>query len=94
MVNFDTPQLKAMKKLADAYTSLDMKNIEPLLSENYQYEAFPESTDFPKQTKEGHLQMCGRMFPSVNKHEVRIRHRRIVIKLRLISTTPRSFITK
>ena len=87
MADFDTPQLKAIKKLAEAYSSLDMNNVEPLLSKNYQCETLPESTDFPKQGKESHLQGWGEVFSSVNKHEVRIRHWRTAFKLRLISTT-------
>ena len=87
MTDFDasTPQLKLVKKLADAYLSLETSNIEPLLSKNYQYEALP---DFPKQTKEGHLQMWEGIFSTLNKLEVRIQHRRTAYKLRLISTTP------
>ena len=96
MVNFDasTPQLKTVKKLCDAYLSLNMNDAEPFLSKNYQYEAFPESTDLPKQTKESHLQTWGGVFSLVNKHEVRIRHRRTAFKLRSMSTTSRLFITK
>ena len=56
MVGFDTPQSKVVKKLLDAYCSLDANNLEPLLSKNYQYLPFPENTDLPKHTKESHLQ--------------------------------------
>ena len=96
MADFDasTPQLRAVKKLFAAYLSLDVNNVEPLLSENYQYEAFPESADLPREAKKGHLQAWGRIFSSVKKHDVRIRRQRTASKLRLISTTPRSFITK
>ena len=78
MVDFDTstPQLKAVKKMCDAYLSLDPDRVKPLLSKNYQYEAFPESTDFPQTTKGGHFQMWAKVFSSVNKHEVRIRYRK------------------
>jgi len=89
MVDFDTPLLKAAKKLCDAYISLDMNNVEPLMSKNYQYEVLPECTDFPKLTKEGHIQAWEGILSSVNKAEVCIRHWRTVFKPRLISTTPR-----
>ena len=72
MVEFDTPQLKAIERLAGAYTSGDANNLEPLLSKNYEYEPLPESIDLPKQTKEGHLQMWQGVFSSLNKLEVRI----------------------
>ena len=81
MVDFDTPQLNVVKRLLDAYNSLDMNNVEPLLSRNYEYEALPESADFPKQTKESHLQAWGRMFSSPNKFGVRIKHCRTIFKL-------------
>ena len=72
MANFDTPQSKAVERLINAYASLDPNNIEPLLSKDFQYELLPESPDAPKQTKEGHLQMWGKRFSSLNKLEVRI----------------------
>ena len=84
-----TPQVKVVKQLLDAYASLDMNNVEPLLSKNYQYEPLPESTDVPKQTKESHLQAWKEVFSSTKKLEVRIRHGRTAFKLSLISTTPR-----
>jgi hypothetical protein len=80
MVDFDTPQLKAVKNLLDAYISLDMNNVEPLLSKNYQYEPLPESTELSKLSREIHLQMWGEAFSSVNKLEVCIRHRRTAFK--------------
>jgi len=85
MVDFDTPQSKAVKNLFDAYATLDLDNVEPLLSRNYQYESLPESTELPIQTKESHLQMWRGVFSSVKKYEVRIRHRRTSLKLALIS---------
>jgi ketosteroid isomerase-like protein len=81
MVDFDTPQLKLVKNLFDAYASLDVNNVEPLLSKNYQYESLPESTELSKLSKEDHLQVWKPVFSSVNKLEVRIRHRRTAPKL-------------
>ena len=86
MVDFDTPQLKVIKKLADAYVSLDLNNIEPLLSKNYQYEPVPGCADLPKQTKESHLQTWREVSTTVNKSGVRIRHQGTAFKVRLIST--------
>ena len=78
MADFDasTPQLKAAKNLCDAYLSLDMNKAKLFLSKNYQGEMLPETDDFPKQTKESHSQTWGKIFSLVNKHEVRIQHRR------------------
>ena len=81
-MDFDpkTPQLKAVKKIIDAYISLDLNNLVPLFSKDYQYEAFPKSTDLPAQTRENHLQVWGRVFSPVNKLDVRIRHWRTAFK--------------
>jgi len=35
MVNFDTPQSKAVKNMFNGYATLDLDNVEPLLSRNY-----------------------------------------------------------
>jgi len=72
MAEFNTPQSKAVKNLLDAYATLDLNNVEPLLSKNYHYELLPESPDLPVQTKESHLQTWGGIFSSVKKFEVRI----------------------
>jgi len=75
MVDFDanTPQLKAAKSLIDAYVSLDLNNLEPLLSKDFRYEALPEVPGVPIQTKEDHLQMWKEVYSVVSNLEVRIR---------------------
>ena len=70
MVDFNTPQSKVIKRLLDAYCSLDMNNAQPLLSKNYQYLPFPENTDLPKQTKEGHLKTWGGMLSRSEERRV------------------------
>jgi hypothetical protein len=92
MVNFDdsTPQLKLIKRMCEGYISLDLNNVEPTLSKNYHYEAFPESAELPKQTKESHLRVWGEVFSLLNKLEVRTNptsENRLRAR-RLISTTP------
>ena len=72
MVEFSTPQSKVVKGFLDAYATLDMNNVEPLLSKNYQYELLPESPDLPVQTKEAHLQTWRGVFSSVKEFKVRI----------------------
>ena len=82
MVELDTstPQLKVVKKVAEAYASLDTNKIEPFLSKNYQYEPLPESTDLPKQTKESHLQMWREIISTLKKLGVRVRYRRTAFR--------------
>ena len=76
MVNFDasTPQLKVVKNWIDAYCTLDTKNIEPFISKNYEYQAFPEVADLPKEAKERHLERYGAMLAEASKLEVRTKH--------------------
>jgi len=89
MVNLDasTPQSRLIKKLLDGYFSLNMNNVEPLLSKDYQYELFPECAKFPKQTKESHLKLWGEVFSY--KTDVRIQYRFPGFRLRPITTTSR-----
>jgi len=77
MASFEanTPQLKAAKRLIDAYVSLDLNNLEPVLSKDYKYEALPEVPGVPIQTKEAHLQMWKEVYSVVSKLDVRIRQR-------------------
>ena len=83
MVDFDanTPQLKALEKLTDAYVSLDLNNLESILSKDYRYEAIPTLPDVPIQTKESHIRMWKEVYSLVSKQEVRIRHRRTASNL-------------
>ena len=83
MVDFDTssPKLKAVKQLLDAYISLDLNNLKPLISKDYQYEPLPESLDIANQGKEDHIQKWGQIFSLLTKFDVRIRQQRIAFKL-------------
>ena len=76
MVDFDpsTPQLKAAKNWIDAYLSLDIKNVDPLISKNYEYQAFPEAANLPREAKERHLKRYGDMLAVASKWQVRIQH--------------------
>ena len=91
MANLDTnsPQLSLIKRLIDGYCSLDMNNVEPLLSKDYRYEMLPERADLPKQAKESHLKMWGEVFSPGRKAEVCIGHRGTAFGPRLISATSR-----
>ena len=83
MVDFDTssPKLKAVKQLLDAYISLDLNNLKPLISKDYQYEPLPESLDIANQGKQDHIQKWGQIFSLLTKFDVRIRQQRIAFKL-------------
>ena len=74
MVNFDTPQLKVVKRMVDAYRSLDLNNLKPVLSKDYRFEAIPEIPDVSIQTQEGYIQMRREVFSLLRKLDVRIRH--------------------
>jgi len=88
MVDFDTssPKSKAVKQLLDAYISLDLNNLKPLISKDYQYEPLPKSpdTDTANQGKEDHIQKWGEIFSLLTKFDVRILRRRTAFKLNLI----------
>ena len=81
MVNFDTPQLKVLKRVTDAYCSLDLNNLNPLFSKDYRYEALPEIPGISIQTKEDYVQMRREVYSLLSKLEVRIRHWRTAFKL-------------
>jgi len=83
MTDFDasTPQLKAVKNWLDAYCTLDMKNVEPLISKNFQYQAFPETPDIPKETGKIHIERYRDIFSAASKFEVCTQHRRTAFKL-------------
>lgn len=75
MTNIDatTPQLKVVKRLFDAYCSLDMKNVLPLLAKDYTFQSFPKVPDLPDQTKGAHLEKYDAMYALITKVDVRIR---------------------
>ena len=77
MTNIDatTPQLKAVKGLYDAYTTLDIKNLAPHLSKNFKLQSFPKVSDVPDEARGGHLEKYEAIFSLVKKLEVGIQHR-------------------
>ena len=84
MSSFDasTPQSTLVKNWLDAYLSLDIKNVEPFISKDFQYQAFPETaTDLPKEARETHIEKYTGVLAAARKLEVRIQHRRIAFKL-------------
>jgi hypothetical protein len=82
MTDFDakTPQLKVMKKLMDAYVSLDMNTAGSLMSKNYQYEPLPGVVDIPKEANASRKGRFKEILAVVNKLEVRVQHLRTAFK--------------
>ena len=78
--NASTPQLKAVKDWIDAYLTLDINKVEPLASKNFEYQPFPETTEFFKESREKHLETFGQLLAATNKFEVRIQHPRTAFK--------------
>ena len=83
MSGFDTstPQLKLAQQWSDAYTSLDIKDVEPLISKDFQYLTFPDSVGVPKEPKERHIERLGMMMTVLSKVDVCIQHRCTSFKL-------------
>jgi len=84
MVNIDatTPQLKVVKNLLDAYfDSLDISKAEPLLSNHFKFQTFPENIELPEEGKAAHVQRYGGILAAFTKAEVRIQHRRTAPKI-------------
>ena len=78
MTNSDasTPQVEVVKKWLEAYFSLDIKGVEPLLSKNYQYEAFNGITDHAKFDNAGRIATSQALLSGLTKSEVSIQQRR------------------
>lgn len=73
MITIDptTPQLKAIKALADAISSRDINNAEPLLSKDWTFRTFPKIPELPDVRKEEYLQKYKAVFAVFAKIEVR-----------------------
>ena len=73
-----TPQLKAVKNVVDAWTSLNLGKANALISKNYQYEVFHVATDLAKLDNERHAEAIQRLFAGMNKLDVSTQQRRTV----------------
>ena len=90
--NATTPQLKAVKKLFEAYLSLDIKNIEPHIAKDFKFQTFPKIADLPDEAKGTHAERYGPAFALMTKAEVCTRNRLRVRGLTFI--VPRPMFTK
>ena len=70
-VDATTPQLKAVKSFIDAYLTLDLKNVEPLVSSDFQFQTYPKIADHPDQEKGAHFEKYGSLYALLTKVEVR-----------------------
>ena len=67
-----TPQLKFAKQFVEAYCTLDLKSLEPLLSEHYKHQSFPKVDQVPDHGKAYHIENFGKSFAAMSSAEVRI----------------------
>ena len=79
-INATTPQLKVVKNLAEAYLTLDLKNVEPLLSKDFQFQTFPKTAEHPDQAKGAHSEVQGQLSSLLTKIEVRLQRREIAFE--------------
>ena len=79
--NATTPESKAVKNLTDAYLTLDLKNIVPLISKDFKFLSFPKIPDHPDEEKEAHLERYAPLFSMLTKVEVCAQHRGNVSEL-------------
>ena len=68
--NATTPQLKAVKKLMEAYLSLNINNIEPYILKDFKFQMFPRVTNLPDEAKGTHFKRYGPAFALMTKAEV------------------------
>jgi hypothetical protein len=69
-----TPQLKALHRFIDAYGTLDMDNVKPLLSTDFHFQTFPEIANLPKEAKEKHIERYRELLAGVKNFEVGTRY--------------------
>jgi len=69
-LNATTPQLKVIKNMADALTSLNLSKFGPLFSKNYQYEAFNGITEKAKLDNVGTAESSQAVWAGLTKSEV------------------------
>ena len=80
MVNIDatTPQLKAVKRWLEGYTSRDMDEVASVISKDFTFQSFPRTIDIPEEAKGAHIQKYKPILAALSKLEVRI-HRWITV---------------
>ena len=77
--NANTPQLKAVKNMIDAWLTLDLVKVAPFLSKNYKYEAFHAGDNQALLAAENHAEVAQAVLRGVSKLDVSIQQRRTVL---------------
>ena len=74
LTNFNptTPQSKVVENLLRGLATLDIKNIEPSISKDFQFETFPKIASLPDEPKAVCLERYGTIISLLKKVEVRI----------------------
>ena len=76
MVDIDatTSQMKAIKVMRDCFNSRDLRDLKPLISEDFVFKTFPKTPELADLNKEEYLLMYGTSFSSFAKVEVCVQH--------------------
>ena len=80
-LNASTPQLQAVKSMADLLTSLNPDKLATLFSKDYQYEAFNGATDLAKMDREKHVGVVRALWAGMTKFDVSIQQQRTTFYL-------------
>jgi hypothetical protein len=75
-IDFNTTQLKVVKRLFDSYCVLDSRTTLPLFAKDFKVRNFPKVPEFPDEnSREEHVEMWGKIQSLFTKVEVCIRRR-------------------
>ena len=66
-----TPQLRLIDQVFVAYSTRDMNNVAPFLSEDFKFSSHPKMAEQPEQTKQNHIDLYGPLFAGLAKMDVR-----------------------
>ena len=72
----NTPQLKAVKNMIDAWLTFDLVKVAPFLSKNYKYESFHVPDN--QVLSEGHAEVAQAILSGMSKLDVSIQQRRTI----------------
>ena len=76
--NASTPQIKVIKNMIDAFSSLDLGKFNTLFSKDYQYEGFNGITDLAHADNATRIATSQTLLSGLTKSEVSIQQRRTV----------------
>ena len=90
-INATTPQLEAVDRFYEAYSTRDLSNAESLYSKNFRYKGLPKTSagpDLSEVTKEEQTERLGPMLASLSKLEVGIQQRGTTFQLAVWYSRP------